>query len=564
MFGRSLLASSIFTNRNSLKSLSVGVLAFSLAITLPSLSLLPTALVRANSHGVERGTHFEHSTSAAHSTNAAHLATCPFCSAVAQTLTEELTTNDVAVIAKMLPLDPSKKKLIADAADVTKANFEVLKVLKGEEFVAEGATIETVVFGDAAENETFFVMGVDPPRTVWSSPIQINAREQAYVISLMKLPVSGPKRMSFFLNYLEDESAMLAADAYDEFARAPYADVLAIKDEMDHEQLVKWIQNEDIPASRKRLYLTMLGVCGSNQDLPMLEELMKSPDRRKRAGLDAMIACYLTLKGEEGLATIEDLFLKNAEAEYADTYAAITALRFHGSEEDKIPLDRIKDSLELMLKRPKLADLVIPDLARWKDWDVMDELVTLFKEADDSTNWVRVPVVNYLRACPLPEAKEHLAELEKIDPEAIKRANTFFPLLDANLDDDEETDDDASGDEASAGETKASEKSGVKKSDSDDQVRTSLNEDLGEELTAETDDIEYVSTLVPTVGDQVPPRNRQDQQVAQLSVATDTPLAAANNVLSPWAMLASSFAACAALMLVIWGLLTGRLVALMS
>jgi hypothetical protein len=41
---------------------------------------------------------------------------------------------------------------------------------------------------------------------------------------------------------------------------------------------------------------------------------------------------------------------------------------------------------------------------------------------------VRVPVINYLRACPLPVAKEKLAELEKIDPAAVKRASTFFPI----------------------------------------------------------------------------------------------------------------------------------------
>ena len=32
-----------------------------------------------------------------------------------------------------------------------------------------------------------------------------------------------------------------------------------------------------------------------------------------------------------------------------------------------------------MLDRPQLADLVIPDLARWEDWSVMDRLVELFK-----------------------------------------------------------------------------------------------------------------------------------------------------------------------------------------
>ncbi len=81
-----------------------------------------------------------------------------------------------------------------------------------------------------------------------------------------------------------------------------------------------------------------------------------------------------------------------------------------------------------MLDRPQLADLVIPDLARWEDWTQMEKLVQLFKEANDKSSWVRVPVINYLRACPKPEAKKYIAELEKIDPAAVKRANTFYPF----------------------------------------------------------------------------------------------------------------------------------------
>jgi hypothetical protein len=81
-----------------------------------------------------------------------------------------------------------------------------------------------------------------------------------------------------------------------------------------------------------------------------------------------------------------------------------------------------------MLDRPELADLVIVDLARWEDWSVMDRLVDLFKKADDKSSWVRVPVVRYLMACPKPEAKKHLEDLEKIDAGAVKRARTFFPF----------------------------------------------------------------------------------------------------------------------------------------
>jgi len=197
---------------------------------------------------------------------------------------------------------------------------------------------------------------------------------------------------------------------------------------MNRPQLVAWIKDRNVPASRRRLYLTMVGICGSKADVPMLETLLKSKNVRDRAGLDALIACYLTLKGSNGLALIDDLYLKNKKADYADTYAAIMALRFHGTESDLIPRKRLLKSMHHMLGRPQLADLVIPDLARWEDWSVMDRLVKLYKNADEKSSWVRVPVINYMRACPLPKAKTNMKLLKKIDPAAVKRANTFFPF----------------------------------------------------------------------------------------------------------------------------------------
>lgn len=352
---------------------------------------------------------------------------CPFCATVSQTFTEEIRSMDVVVIADLVALPPVKQGDDRQQ-EIPKAKFKVQQVIKGAALIQVGQEVETVFFGEAKPGAAFLVMGVDPPKIAWSTPLPLTARARKYVPSLLGLPAEGPERLAFFQQYLEDADEMLARDAYDEFAKAPYADVQALKPKMNHARLVAWIQDADVPASRRRLYLTMLGVCGNTDDVAMLEDLLKSDDRKKKAGLDAMIGCYLTLKGPDGMPLVEELFLKNAEAEYADTYAAIMALRFHGSETDVIPRKRILQGLHHMLARPQLADLVIPDLARWEDWSVMDQLVQLFKEADDKTSWVRVPVINYLRACPDPLAKKHIALLEKIDPQAVKRANTFFPF----------------------------------------------------------------------------------------------------------------------------------------
>ena len=106
-------------------------------------------------------------------------------------------------------------------------------------------------------------------------------------------------------------------------------------------------------------------------------------------------------------------------------------MRFHASEGKVVEKKRLLEGFHYMLERPELADLVIPDLARFEDWAPIDKLFDLYKKADEKTSWVRVPVVNYLRVCPLPKAKELLKECEKIDPQAVKRANTFFPATPA-------------------------------------------------------------------------------------------------------------------------------------
>jgi hypothetical protein len=101
------------------------------------------------------------------------------------------------------------------------------------------------------------------------------------------------------------------------------------------------------------------------------------------------------------------------------------ALRFLGEESAQVPKDRVLKSLRLLLEEPKLADLVIADLARWQDWSAIDRLVELFEKAEADNIFVREPIVNYLRACPLPQAAEAITRLEKIDPEAVRRAATL-------------------------------------------------------------------------------------------------------------------------------------------
>ena len=366
---------------------------------------------------------------------------CPFCSAVSVTMGEELKGATAGVVVKLKKLpqpqpapDPTKPPVLSDSL----AKFEIVQVLKGGDIEIETPTglkkladvreIDVTYFGQDEIGRAFLIMGIDAPKIAWNTPIGLTELAVEYVSKLPGLPENGPDRLAYFQEYLENPEELIARDSYDEFAKCTYAEIKGLKERMHHDKLVGWIKSPEVTPSRRRLYLCMLGVCGSEADLPMLEETIRSDNRDMKTALDAVIGAYLMLKGEAGVPLVEEQFLTNKDADYTDVYAAITAIRILGQEETGIPRQRLVAALRHMLDRPKYADMVIADLARWEDWESMDRLVTLFKDATPETNWVRVPVIHFLKACPLPEAQRYIDELAKIDPDAVKRASSYFPL----------------------------------------------------------------------------------------------------------------------------------------
>jgi hypothetical protein len=364
---------------------------------------------------------------------------CPFCSAVSLTFAQEIAQSQAAVIVRLVEPPPAAALSPRAEGPLPKGKFAVVETLKGEPLVAEaghagpdGAPIETILLENKPVGTLFLLMGIEPPKLVWSSPIPVSQRAVEYLRKLQALPEKGPDRLAFFQEHLEDPDETLARDAYDEFAVAPYADVRGLAPRMKPARLLEWIENPKVQANRRRLYATMLGTCGTKADAERIAKILANedlgPDKADvRGGLDALIACYVTLRGPEGLDLVDRLFLdrKGREIPFTETYAAVMALRFLGEESDAVPRDRVLASLRLLLAEPKLADLVVADLARWEDWSAIDRLVELFEKAEADNIFVREPIVNYLRACPLPAAAAAITRLEKIDPEAVRRAATL-------------------------------------------------------------------------------------------------------------------------------------------
>jgi hypothetical protein len=389
---------------------------------------------------------------------------CPFCSAETQTLTEETRAADAVVLAKLVKEAPAS----ANAAEPNSgpATFQIVEKLRGPESVEANKEISVVFFGDSNRDKVYLVNGIGKDKVDWTTPLPLSEAAVGYVKQLATVPANGADRLAFFQEYLEHADPLLAQDSYDEFARAPYAELRELKPRMKHDRVVKWVQDPEVSPSRRRLYLTMLGICGSKADVPMLEAMIASDydamkpaleqisetaiamggplgvpmwmesvqqdERRKKLGLDALVACYLILRGPDGLELVENRFLKNPKAEYTHIYSTIMALRFHGDENTGVlPKERLLGAMRLLLDNPDFADQVILDLSRWEDWSVMDRIVQMFKTSD-AKGYVRQPVVSYLTvASEQPgdvgtRAKTALAELEKLDPETVKTARSLM------------------------------------------------------------------------------------------------------------------------------------------
>ncbi|MCH2115867.1 MAG: hypothetical protein MK171_13275 [Pirellulales bacterium] len=402
---------------------------------------------------------------------------CPFCMATQQTISEEIDAAEICVVAKLVETAAASGNTAADFdpadEDTDLARFSVQTVLRGDARANELDEIKVVYFGSNETGKPFLISalsldgGLPVPHIEWTTPLPLTPRGIDYVGQLADLPETGADRLAFFQQYLEDDDPLLAQDAYDEFARAPYADVIDLANRMDRQQLLHWIESPEVGPTRRRLYLTMFGVCGKKADadkleslllydyptvkpgvatllatightgpihgVSVIEELVRADIRRRQRCLDALIAAYLKLKGPSGLDLIDKKFLDNPSADYSNVYAALMALRFHGEETDVLPRERLLTSMKLLLDNELFADQVVADLARWGDWTVLDRLVDLFHNAKEDS-WIRQPVVSYLFAATEQpgdvgqRATTALTELKKVDPACIERTRRFLDL----------------------------------------------------------------------------------------------------------------------------------------
>lgn len=332
------------------------------------------------------------------------------CFAPEPTLAERIDGANVVALGKWLRSVPKKD----DGDGYTE--FEILEVarqpaadkfnpllnddtLQPVDFLPAGRSIIFPNHHEGTEDSLFLLTGtVEDGVMTWSTAHAITPAGFEFALNAPAPDAPLPSRIKYFARYFDSRDAMIADEAYVELSRMPFADLAQQIDDFPRLRLRRLLTSEQ-PPNRIGLYALLLGLKGTSQDADILERMILSDNSEFRLGMENVISGYLLLKGEVGLEIIETVKLKCDGVVFSETYAAFVAIRFMTTDgRGTIPLERLQRSLRLLLDNLEMADLVISELQRTKDWSAQDRLIELQSDVRFHDPSIQRAIARYMMA----------------------------------------------------------------------------------------------------------------------------------------------------------------------
>lgn len=351
---------------------------------------------------------------------------CPFCGPTEPPFSQRLAECDAAVQVKWVSL----------VTDVDKGSetttFEVVEVVRnGEREFKKGERL-TIPFGrNGQPGDLFLLFGkMIEDELTWESPVEITELRYQYIRQAPS--PETPDRLAFFLKFLELADEEIAGDAFAEFSRAQYKDVAALAPKLPRDKLRTWLASKDPKLQvRLGLYGMLLGLSGDDSDAAFLESLILSrPDpERPRFGIDGMMAGYILLQRERGLDKLLSAKFDDPLAE-DDLLPLRNALVFVWDyARDRVPTETLQAAMRRYLDRSSLAASVLPDLARWKDWSVLERLTKSYGQPPFDADLAKQDIVKFALVC----ERDGLKKAPDAPPATAKKARLFLNGLDPDF-----------------------------------------------------------------------------------------------------------------------------------
>lgn len=362
---------------------------------------------------------------------------CPLCSAPTDTLRMQLERAQLAVVAEWQGVQEPAGE------DPGHTQYRIVRQLRRDEaagsilsVTADQLRLPGVYAGQTGERY-LLLASLNGEQQIWTDPLPVSEVLLNYLIGAPASEQPVAEQLQYFLKYLEHADPVLANDAYAEVANADYRDISSVASHFSAESLRRWLADSGRDVTRMSLYGVMLGLCGRPEDAEFLASIVLPNPEGLRLGIEGLMYGYVLLAGEPGLQRLVEAKLIPQDAPPAETFAAMTALRFLWDYvPDRLPRPALRSALRTLLKRSEYRSLVIVDLARWEDWEAMQEIRNLYDLPDGDAGSTRRAVVRYFRsavAAPaesLPATHQELAqklfkEIRELDPETVLQVERF-------------------------------------------------------------------------------------------------------------------------------------------
>lgn len=363
---------------------------------------------------------------------------CELCGPPSVTLAEQLSTAEHVLLVKWVAAT-----LGVDGKSGS-ATFEIVRVLRPAESKwkpGDSLGVARYLPGERAKQYLLFGKNVDTigksgqtAQFDWGDPTEATETTCRYVFEAPAFDAPSIERLAFYAKHLEHSELAIANDAHSEFVNARAEAIAAAAKSYPRANLRRWLADKKTPVNRLAAYGLMLGHCGLPEDAPFFERLISDSTDPRRCNSAGIMAGYLFLARDRGLQNLARTKLADNNGSLDQAYPALQAVRYLWSYgEEAVPREVVQRVVRRLIARPEFFDLAIVDLARWKDWSVMPQVVALYGTRDFDDRASKKVIIRYLLAAtkdvPDPEPARAIGQEQKPKPQHVTDAERYLSQL---------------------------------------------------------------------------------------------------------------------------------------
>jgi hypothetical protein len=123
--------------------------------------------------------------------------------------------------------------------------------------------------------------------------------------------------------------------------------------------------------------------------------------------------------------------LGDGKKEFTRRYAALRAVRFFwDSQPDRVNRKDLLAAVGLLLEQSDIADLAIEDLRRWKQWQLADQILSLYGKESHNIPIIHRAILRFALSCPSENKKvaAFVQDQRRRDPDKVRDIEELLKL----------------------------------------------------------------------------------------------------------------------------------------